>query len=876
MPTAPQNPNNEFINQLEQLYRGGDKTSNLSQPTPQSDPLFRGTAAEQAVSGSENRAGYEQLIQDEDLSRQAATERNNAIQDNAARQAQAQLDADLLRKQEQAALERIRQNRLSRPPNELLERQFPDRPGLTNVERFRDQRPTGQPESGYTPRSRATGGSGYYPGSSGASGGRTGGSGGGRPGSGGGRPGASSSPLGEGGGSPIAEPPAGVPTGSPPRLPGLPSINLKLPFQIPPGVATPLSRIAPAVGRGLGIAGGISLALELPGAIQRIGDSASKLNNAIHRAIDPVPQLSPGLGNALDRIQPVRPSPFQTESGVSYRVTATATSSRIDMLGHDSGQPGGTVTESFVLAGPILGTIVESARGADGTIYSKGLVILSGNPDAPTRTGVAGGSTFVGGGIVSIVRLAGNTYMPVGPPVFQSPSPTTPAPHYNPNSKPVPIAYPSAPQQRQQPIAPAPTMNPSAPPGTPSATPSSPNASPNPIAPAFPAQPPGFPSIPNMGGIPLLPLAIPQRTAAPNAAPGASPSPAGSASGGGAPDANPYYQPKWADPTADPAPGESGTPATPTPTEPTTLLCRFQFDQQLRSGVTTANTGIGQANTKLVAVEAAETALQTYVTAEVTNINTKLGPLIPGGITGQLLLQWGRMVKMWNFLQIDRMLNVLTWIGVLHNAYQLSSGLTQTLFSAIANSLDAIGIQKVDEHGNESPYDIREIVSHWTDSFFKRVFGVDTVDNIKEQWKKYNRIYQAATNLLNSIQSMMYTVLDAMQNIGEYVSKIGNAAKAFGTFAENCYDWMSPKFNFMNSKLFKGLDDVNTFLQNIDQISSNVVDGQQQFQELNTQKTELDKSIADAVGEKQKAEDRKKQESAGATVTTTAERKPES
>ena len=375
--------------------------------------------------------------------------------------------------------------------------------------------------------------------------------------------------------------------------------------------------------------------------------------------------------------------------------------------------------------------------------------------------------------------------------------------------------------------------------------------------------------------MPLLPLGMPQRTAAPNATPGASPSPAGSASGG-APNANPYYQPKWADPTADPQPGESGTPATPTPTDPTALVCRFQFDQQLRSGVTQANTGITQTKTEVGLVEKGQLVLQGFMEKQMSEVNTKLGPLIPGGITGQLLLQWGRMVKMWNFLQIDRMLNVLTWIGVLHNAYQLSSGLTQTLFSAIANSLDAIGIQKVDEHGNESPYDIGDIVSHWTDGFFKKLFGVQTVDGIKEQWKKYNRIYQAATNLLNSIQSMMYTVLDAMQNIGEYVSKIGNAAKAFGTFAENCYDWMSPKFNFMNSKFFKGLDDVNTFLQNIDQISSNVVDGQQQFHELNNQKTELDKSIADAVGEKQKAEDRKKQESAGAPVTTTAERKPES
>ena len=49
--------------------------------------------------------------------------------------------------------------------------------------------------------------------------------------------------------------------------------------------------------------------------------------------------------------------------------------------------------------------------------------------------------------------------------------------------------------------------------------------------------------------------------------------------------------------------------------------------------------------------------------AKLNTINTKLGPQIPGGGIGGLLTKfWGRFLKFTKWLQVDRILIVLTWI----------------------------------------------------------------------------------------------------------------------------------------------------------------------------------------------------------------------
>jgi hypothetical protein len=147
-------------------------------------------------------------------------------------------------------------------------------------------------------------------------------------------------------------------------------------------------------------------------------------------------------------------------------------------------------------------------------------------------------------------------------------------------------------------------------------------------------------------------------------------------------------------------------------------------------------------------------------------INAKLGPQVAGGLSTRLnnLMKW---------LHLDRALNILIWWQTLHNAYMLSNNLGQTLTSAISNVLAVVGIKDADDN----PLDIGKILGKQFDEMAKTALGEKTWGSMKAEWKKYNRIYQAAANLLNSIQSIGQSILSALEIIGSWNAKIGNALR---------------------------------------------------------------------------------------------------
>ena len=261
--------------------------------------------------------------------------------------------------------------------------------------------------------------------------------------------------------------------------------------------------------------------------------------------------------------------------------------------------------------------------------------------------------------------------------------------------------------------------------------------------------------------------------------------------------------------------------------------------------------------------------------ALLNTINSKMGDQLPGGLAGKLtrLSQW---------LHLDRALNLLTYVNTLHNAYMLSNGLSQTLFSMVSNVLAAVGIKDAENN----PLDIAAIVGKSVDAYAKSVLGVSTVDGIKAEWKKYNRIYQAAANLLSAFQSIGQSILGAMEVIGSMVGKIGNAMRKWGVVGEKAFGWMNNTPNYQ-SPFFIALEKVETITSNIDSIASSVLSGQDSVTQLQTQKAELDKSLKQDEGSKQGKEsaeaakvktneEKAKTDSKPPTISPTAERKPES
>lgn len=262
-------------------------------------------------------------------------------------------------------------------------------------------------------------------------------------------------------------------------------------------------------------------------------------------------------------------------------------------------------------------------------------------------------------------------------------------------------------------------------------------------------------------------------------------------------------------------------------------------------------------------------------------INAKLGAQVPGGISGFLGQMLTRINKIAQWLHLDRILNVLIWIQTLHNAFMLSNNLGQTLFSAISNGLAAIGIK--DAEGN--PLNITEIFGGELDYFFKGVLGVETWTQIKAEWKRANRIYQAAANILWSLQSIGESILNSIEIVAGWTGKIGNALRKFGVVAEKAYEWFNPNPNF-NNKFFTGLETATEVISQIDTVASEVLSVQQTVEEISKQKKELQDALGQNPGTKagnpapeakqeKSAADTSKAASVSPTIPVAAEKKPE-
>jgi hypothetical protein len=229
-------------------------------------------------------------------------------------------------------------------------------------------------------------------------------------------------------------------------------------------------------------------------------------------------------------------------------------------------------------------------------------------------------------------------------------------------------------------------------------------------------------------------------------------------------------------------------------------------------------------------------------------INTKLGAQVPGGLGGLLTNFSTKFDEFAKWTHMDRVLNVLIWWQTLHNAYMLSNNLGQTLTSAVSNVLAAIGIK--DPQGN--PLQIDEIIGKTLDNAAKTALGESTWGGIKAEWKRYNRIYQAAANIVNSIQSIGWSILSALEVVGSWVAWIGNALRKWGEVGEKAFGWMNPMPNFHN-RFFTALEKTENFVSQIDSVASETLSIQDTVKQLGTQKDDLTKALSQSPGATQSA-----------------------
>jgi hypothetical protein len=280
-------------------------------------------------------------------------------------------------------------------------------------------------------------------------------------------------------------------------------------------------------------------------------------------------------------------------------------------------------------------------------------------------------------------------------------------------------------------------------------------------------------------------------------------------------------------------------------------------------------------------LETLQPLIQVLDTSLLVIINDKLGPKLPGGlskfieridkttklitsITTGIAEKLGSVSK---WLRLGQLMSVLTFIGVLHNALMLSRSVGETFLSMVSNGLAVFGIK--DDGGN--PYDLSSLIGKSVEETVKTVIGNENYTNLSANYKKANRIYQAAANLGNSIQALRFSVISALETVGGWNARIGNALKKYGVLGDSAYPWMNPSPNFDN-RFMRGLETVENAVSQIDSVASEVLSAQETVAEIGRQKTELAAAIKDGT-EKPGVDNA--QQKATATATKTASKSPD-
>jgi len=233
------------------------------------------------------------------------------------------------------------------------------------------------------------------------------------------------------------------------------------------------------------------------------------------------------------------------------------------------------------------------------------------------------------------------------------------------------------------------------------------------------------------------------------------------------------------------------------------------------------------------------------IMARLNAIDAKLGAQLPnGGISALLGNFWERFKKFADWMQLDRVLNLLTLFTAIHNATMLSNALKQTLFSAISNGLAAAGIRDFTQSEEGTPFDVNAIVNKYLESTIKGAIGAENYLELSGTWKKANRIYQSAANLLFSIQSIAFSILSVLEVIGGWTAKIGNALQKWRVVGEGAFAWMNPTPNFQN-RFFTNLQNATEVVSQVDQIASEVYSSQQTVENIFKQKEDIAKAVSE-------------------------------
>ncbi len=253
-----------------------------------------------------------------------------------------------------------------------------------------------------------------------------------------------------------------------------------------------------------------------------------------------------------------------------------------------------------------------------------------------------------------------------------------------------------------------------------------------------------------------------------------------------------------------------------------------------------------------------------------TVINNKLGPQVDGGLSGWL----GRFSKS---LRLDRAMNALNTLLLLHNALLLSGNVADTFSYFLDSGLDAFGLKDEDDN----PIDIRGFVGGFVSSTIQSIVGEELYTGASKAWRKASAIYRSITRIYELWLSSLSGIAEGLETSSRYIAIIGNALKYAGVVVENHYEWMDENVRVKTGRIGKigkvldGLDSTENVISELSEITENISETTENVEEIQNELQTIRDETQVKVNEKTTEEQTAKTDSEGAFVDTNDLIKPE-
>lgn len=265
----------------------------------------------------------------------------------------------------------------------------------------------------------------------------------------------------------------------------------------------------------------------------------------------------------------------------------------------------------------------------------------------------------------------------------------------------------------------------------------------------------------------------------------------------------------------------------------------------LDDAVGRVNQNTNQRGNLLDQVNAAANAEQIKRLDDITN---RIGAQLPGGLAGKL----SRFV---NWAAVDRITNIVTMFGVLHNVMMLSNSVKETFLDVLDNLLQT-GFnvapnlfKKADE--NEA-IDAREYIGRALNTFFGGLFGVSEWTALKAQWKAYSTIYSSSAQAYNNLREIHNDSQELLNMARNYTAELGNALVDEGVISEDNWQHKDDKKRIKSKVLGKlermgqGLEQLDNKLEAIEQVTSLLLNITNTAKEIKENIEAIDKGVKDA------------------------------